>query len=59
MLEDLTQGQFEQVLTLLIYYKKCCPDKDVFLTVRSFKEANDYFQKQKIFLDDQELSELV
>ena len=59
MLDNLTQEQFNQVLDILIYYKKCCPEKDVFLTVSSFKEATTYFQSQKIFLDNNELDQLV
>ena len=59
MLENLTQSQFEQVIEIIIYYKKCCPDECVYLTVQSFKKATDYFQKHKIFLDNNELSELV
>ena len=58
MLENLTQSQFEHVISLLIYYKKCCPEKNVYLTVESFKNATTYFQSQKIFLDDEELSNL-
>lgn len=59
MLDNLTQEQFNQVLHILLYYKKCCPEKDVFLTVASFKEATTYFQSQEIFLEDNELDQLV
>lgn len=59
MLENLTQSQFEQVIEIIIYYKKCCPEEDVYLTVQSFKKATEYFQKHKMFLDTNELSELV
>ena len=59
MLENLTQSQFEQVIEIIIYYKKCCPDEGVYLTVQSFKKATDYFQKHKMFMDTNELSGLV
>ena len=49
MLENITQTQFEQILTLLIFYKKCNPNKDVFLTVASFKEASNFFQGTQDF----------
>ena len=44
MLENITQQQFEQILTMLIFYKKCNPKKDVYLTIASFKEASNFFQ---------------
>ena len=44
--------QFNYILEVLIYYKKCCPQKDVFLSEKSLKNAIDYFQKSGIFEKD-------
>ena len=44
-----TDQQFNHILEVLIQYKKCVPDKDVFLNETSIKEACDYFMKTGIF----------
>jgi hypothetical protein len=45
-----TQPQFEQLLEILIRYKMSCPDKNVYLSEKSLKEASEYFIKCGIFL---------
>lgn len=47
-----TDQQFNQILNILIYYKKCCPEKDVYLTEESFKQATGYFMSKGIFDSD-------
>ena len=44
-----TDQQFNHILEVLIQYKKCVPNKDVFLNETSIKEAVDYFMKTGIF----------
>ena len=46
-----TDQQFNQLLEILIQYKKCCPNKDVYLNESSIKEAVSYFMKTGIFQD--------
>ena len=40
-----TDQQFNQLLEILIQYKKCCPDKEVSLSEKSLKQATEYFMK--------------
>ena len=44
-----TDQQFNQLLEILIQYKKCCPDKEVSLSEKSLKQATEYFMKIGIF----------
>lgn len=44
-----TDQQFNQILNIIIYYKKCCPEKDVYLTEESLKKATKYFMSNGIF----------
>ena len=44
-----TPQQFNQLLEILIQYKKCSPDKVVTLSEKSLKEATEYFMKNGIF----------
>ena len=44
-----TDQQFNHIIEVLIYFKKCCPEKEVFLSEKSFKVATVYFLKQGIF----------
>ena len=44
-----TQEQFNQLIEILIQFKKCCPDKTVTLSEKSLKEATEYFMKTGIF----------
>ena len=44
-----TDQQFNHILEVLIQYKKCVPNKDVFLNETYIKEAIDYFMKTGIF----------
>jgi hypothetical protein len=48
-MQQYTDEQFNHILEVLIYYKKCCPEKDVFLNEKSIKQAFDYFMKTGIF----------
>ncbi len=47
-----TDQQFNQILNILIYYKKCCPEKEVYLSEKSLKHATEYFMSQGIFDSD-------
>jgi hypothetical protein len=44
-----TDAQFNQILEILIMFKKCCPETEVSLTETSFLEATAYFQKSGVF----------
>ena len=44
-----TDQQFNHILEVLIQYKKCVPEKDVYLNEASIKEAFEYFMKTGIF----------
>ena len=44
-----TDQQFSHILDVLIQYKKCVPEKDVYLNETSIKEAFAYFMKTGIF----------
>jgi hypothetical protein len=44
-----TDQQFNHILDVLIQYKKCVPEKDVYLNETSIKEAFEYFMKTGIF----------
>ena len=44
-----TDAQFNQILEILIMFKKCCPETSVSLTETSFLEATAYFQKSGVF----------
>jgi len=44
-----TDQQFNHILDVLIQYKKCVPDKDVYINETSIKEAFEYFIKTGIF----------
>jgi len=50
-INNLSDPQFNHLLNILIQYKKCCPDKEVFLNHKSFKKACDYFIKTGVFND--------
>jgi hypothetical protein len=47
-----TDQQFNQLLEMLIQYKKCCPDRVVTLSEKSLKKATEYFMKTGIFDED-------
>ncbi len=54
-----TQAQFNQILEILIRYKRSCPEKTVYLSETSLQEALAYFMKSGIlnpdfFSDDSE-----
>tara|TARA_B100001093_G_scaffold520200_2_gene613582 strand:- start:2792 stop:2962 length:171 start_codon:yes stop_codon:yes gene_type:complete len=40
-----TDEQFNYILEVLIYYKQSFPEKDVFLSEKSLKDAVDHFMK--------------
>ena len=44
-----TDQQFNHILDVLIQYKKCVPEKHVYLNEASIKEAFEYFMKTGIF----------
>jgi hypothetical protein len=44
-----TDQQFSHILDVLIQYKRCCPEKDVYLNESSIQEAFTYFMKTGIF----------
>ena len=44
-----TDQQFNHILDVLIQYKKCVPEKDVYLNEASIKGAYEYFMKTGIF----------
>ena len=39
MLENISQEQFEHIINLLIVYKQFNPNKDVYLSEKSIKDA--------------------
>ena len=47
--QQYTDKQFSHILDVLIQYKKCVPEKDVYLNETSIKEAFGYFMKTGIF----------
>ena len=47
--QQYTDQQFSHILDVLIQYKKCVPEKDVYLNETSIKEAFAYFMKTGIF----------
>ena len=44
-----TQEQFNNILDILIRYKRSCPDREVSLTETSLQEALVYFMKTGLF----------
>ena len=57
-IDKLSDVQFNHILEVLIYFKKCNPDKDVYLNENSIKEALQYFMKNGLFEDIKNMSEL-
>jgi len=57
-IDKLSDVQFNHILEVLIYFKKCNPDKDVYLNENSIKEALQYFMKNELFEDIKNMSEL-
>ena len=49
IVQQYTDQQFSHILDVLIQYKKCVPEKDVYLNETSIKEAFAYFMKTGIF----------
>ena len=47
--QQYTDQQFSHILDVLIQYKKCVPEKDVYLNETSIKGAFAYFMKTGIF----------
>jgi len=43
--KDNEQKQFEQYIELLIMYKKCNLDKDVYITIESLNDALKWYQE--------------
>jgi len=50
-MKQYSDAQFAHIIEVLIQYKKCCPDKDVYLNESSIKEAVAYFMKSGVFQD--------
>ena len=50
-IDQLTDVQFNHFLELLIQYKKCNPDKDVYLNGKSIQEAIQFFISTGLFED--------
>ena len=48
-IDKLSDVQFNHILEVLIHFKTCNPDKDVYLNENSIKEALQYFMKNEIF----------
>ena len=44
-----TQEQFNNILDILIRYKRSCPDREVSLSETSLQEALIYFMKTGLF----------
>lgn len=44
-----TDTQFNHILDVLILYKKCCPDIDVYLSEASIRSAVKHFQSTGMF----------
>lgn len=57
-IDKLSDVQFNHILEVLIYFKKCNPNKDVYLNENSIKEALQYFMKNELFEDIKNMSEL-
>ena len=47
-----TQEQFNNILDILIRYKRSCPDREVPLSESSLQEALLYFMKTGLFESD-------
>ena len=47
-----TQEQFNNILDILIRYKRSCPDREVYLTEASLQEALVYLMKVGMFESD-------
>jgi hypothetical protein len=60
-IDRFTDVQFNHILDVLIYYKKCNPKIDVYLNESSIKEAINYFMKTGMFegLSDLNLSNII
>ena len=60
-IDRFTDVQFNHILDVLIYYKKCNPKRDVYLNESSIKEAINYFMKTGMFegLSDLNLSNII
>ena len=48
-IDRLNDVQFNHILEVLIHYKRCNPDIDVYLNESSIKEALNYFVKNGLF----------
>ena len=58
MLENISQEQFEHIINLLILYKQLNPNKDVYLSESSIKNAIKFMSTAgKEFADKLGLSE--
>ena len=58
MLENISQEQFEHIINLLILYKQLNPNKDVYLSESSVKNAIKFMSTaSKEFADKLGLSE--
>ena len=58
MLENISQEQFEHIINLLILYKQLNPNKDVYLSEKSVKNAMQFMSTAgKEFADKLGLSE--
>ena len=58
MLENISQDQFEHIINLLILYKQLNPNKDVYLSESSVKNAIQFMSTTgKKFADKLGLSE--
>ena len=51
------QEQFNNILEILIKYKRSCPDREVSLSEASLQEAILYFMKTGVFEDDEKPDE--
>lgn len=60
-IEKLNDVQFNHILEVLIYYKKCNPEIDVYLNEASIKESINYFIKSGMFeeLNNLNLSDMI
>jgi len=50
-IDKLTDVQFNHFLEVLIHYKKCNPEKDVYLSEKSIQEAIQFFIQSGLFED--------
>jgi len=58
MLENIPQKQFEHIIDLLILYKQLNPNKDVYMSEKSVKDAINFMSKAgKEFADKLGLGE--